>query len=140
MELLFRPSARFAYGRYTTTVSDMAEEQSAAQSQSDHVALRDLTLSDSDKGLSLHIQTEGMVSFSLSHYDDQQFNYAIHADKGHHSYNLTKQSYAYAHFDSYQSGLGNDSCNGDIVLDKYMCPQGKLSFKLRLKPILNAAD
>lgn len=126
-------------GRFCTTVSDMAEEQSAVQSQSDHVALRDLLLSDSDKGMSLHIQTEGTVSFSLSHYDDKQFNYAIHADKGHHAYNLTKRSYTFAHFDSYQSGLGNDSCNGDIVLDEYMCPQGEQSFKLRLKPLLHSA-
>lgn len=123
-------------GRYTTTVTDMTEELSALQTMADHMALRQLTLSNGS--VQLGIQAEGAVSFSLSHYADEQFDYDLlfsprHLYDGRWNSNVTPKKAVIAHFDAWQSGLGNDSCGGDIVLKKYACPQGTYQFTLRFK-------
>ena len=118
-------------GRYATTVTDMAEEQSAPQTQGDHMAMRDLTLSGSEVGL--HIKSAGHTSFSLSHYDDEQFNYDIFYGKKH-MLDLMAKPQTFAHFDYYQRGLGNNSCGGDDVLKAYACPTGTFDITLRFTP------
>ena len=109
-------------GRYTTTVDGMFEEQSAPQTMGDRQGLRNLKLSGN--GTSLDITVEGMLAFSLSHVDDQQFNYDVFYG-GKHPYDLTRSPQVFAHFDSWQRGIGNHSCGGDSCLPQYQVPTGK---------------
>ena len=118
-------------GLYATTVTDMTEELSALQTMADHMAMRRLCLSDGS--VALDVQSEGAVSFSLSHYADSEMNYDMLFHPKHLS-TVSMSDTVYAHFDAWQSGIGNDSCGGDIVLRKYACPTGTFNFKLRFKP------
>ena len=109
-------------GRYSTTVDSMFEEQSAPQTMGDRQGLRSLKLSGN--GTSLDITVEGMLAFSLSHVDDQQFNYDVFYG-GKHPYDLKRSPQVFAHFDSWQRGIGNHSCGGDSCLPQYQVPTGK---------------
>ena len=119
-------------GRYTTTVDGMFEEQSAPQTMGDRQGLRQLTLSND--GTQLQIATEGMVAFSLSHFDDAQFNYDVFYG-GKHPYDLVRSPQVFAHFDFWQRGIGNRSCGGDSCLPQYMTPTGAHAFTLRFTPM-----
>ena len=119
-------------GRYTTTVDGMFEEQSAPQTMGDRQGLRQLTL-DND-ATQLQITTEGMVAFSLSHFDDAQFNYDVFYG-GKHPYDLVRSPQIFAHFDFWQRGIGNHSCGGDSCLPQYMAPTGTHEFTLRFTPM-----
>lgn len=124
-------------GCYTTTVDDMFEEITHPQTMGDHYGLRELTLTNTTSGIALNIQTEGDVSFSLSHYNEQQWNHGD--DKMYstvlHPWSLTRSSQIYAHFDRFQRGLGNASCGGDDCLSDYLCPtSGSYSYMLRFTP------
>ena len=118
-------------GRYTTTVDGMFEEQSAPQTMGDRQGLRNLKLSGN--GTSLDITVEGMLAFSLSHVDDQQFNYDVFYG-GKHPYDLTRSPQVFAHFDSCQRGIGNHSCGGDSCLPQYQVPTGKHVVTMRFAP------
>ena len=118
-------------GRYTTTVDGMFEEQSAPQTMGDRQGLRNLKLSGN--GMSLDITVEGMLAFSLSHVDDQQFNYDVFYG-GKHPYDLTRSPQVFAHFDSWQRGIGNHSCGGDSCLPQYQVPTGKHVVTMRFAP------
>ena len=124
-------------GRYQTTVDDMVDEMIHPQTFGDHQDMRSLKLSDLATGLSLDIEAEGQVQFSLGHYDetkwcssgDSMWNSALHW------YDLTRYEQTFAHFDYFQRGLGNNSCGGDGCLDNYLCPSyGTYSYTLRLTP------
>ena len=124
-------------GRYQTTVDDMVDEMIHPQTYGDHQDLRDLTLRNLTNGLSLNVQTEGQVSFSLGHYDetrwctygDSMWNSQLHW------YDLSRDPQIYAHFDYFQRGLGNNSCGGDGCLSEYTCPSwGSYSYTLRFTP------
>ena len=118
-------------GRYTTTVDGMFEEQSAPQTMGDRQGLRSLKLSGN--GTSLDITVEGMLAFSLSHVDDQQFNYDVFYG-GKHPYDLTRSPQVFAHFDIWQRGIGNHSCGGDSCLPQYQVPTGKHVVTMRFVP------
>ena len=118
-------------GRYSTTVDGMFEEQSAPQTMGDRQGLRNLKLSGN--GTSLNITVEGMLAFSLSHVDDQQFNYDVFYG-GKHPYDLTRSPQVFAHFDSWQRGIGNHSCGGDSCLPQYQVPTGKHVVTMRFAP------
>lgn len=118
-------------GRYTTTVDGMFEEQSAPQTMGDRQGLRSLKLSGN--GTSLDITVEGMLAFSLSHVDDQQFNYDVFYG-GKHPYDLTRSPQVFAHFDNWQRGIGNHSCGGDSCLPQYQVPTGKHVVTMRFAP------
>ena len=118
-------------GRYTTTVDGMFEEQSAPQTMGDRQGLRNLKLSGNGK--SLDITVEGMLAFSLSHVDDQQFNYDVFYG-GKHPYDLTRSPQVFAHFDFWQRGIGNHSCGGDSCLPQYQVPTGKHVVTMRFAP------
>lgn len=118
-------------GRYSTTVDGMFEEQSAPQTMGDRQGLRNLKLSGN--GTSLDITVEGMLTFSLSHVDDQQFNYDVFYG-GKHPYDLTRSPQVFAHFDSWQRGIGNHSCGGDSCLPQYQTPTGKHVVTMRFAP------
>ncbi len=118
-------------GRYSTTVDGMFEEQSAPQTMGDRQGLRNLKLSGN--GTSLDITVEGMLTFSLSHVDDQQFNYDVFYG-GKHPYDLTRSPQVFAHFDSWQRGIGNHSCGGDSCLPQYQVPTGKYVVTMRFAP------
>lgn len=118
-------------GRYTTTVDGMFEEQSAPQTMGDRQGLRNLKLSGN--GTSLNITVEGMLAFSLSHVDDLQFNYDVFYG-GKHPYDLTRSPQVFAHFDSWQRGIGNHSCGGDSCLPQYQAPTGKHVVTMRFAP------
>lgn len=125
-------------GRYTTTVDEMFEEISHPQTMGDRYGLRELTLKNAKQGLALNVKTAGDVSFSLSHYDEQQWNHA--GDRVwstmFHPWMLIKSSQIFAHFDRFQRGIGNGSCGGDDCLPKYMCPtNGTYEYTLRLKAV-----
>ena len=118
-------------GRYSTTVDGMFEEQSAPQTMGDRQGLRNLKLSGN--GTSLDITVEGMLAFSLSHVDDQLFNYDVFYG-GKHPYDLTRSPQVFAHFDSWQRGIGNHSCGGDSCLPQYQVPTGKHVVTMRFAP------
>ena len=121
-------------GWYTTTVDRMFEEQSAPQTMGDRQGLRRLILSSAD-GLKLDMSVEGQLSFSLSHYDDKQFNYDVFYG-GKHPYDLTRSSQVFAHFDFWQRGIGNHSCGGDSCLPQYKTPTGEHVVTMRFAPSL----
>jgi hypothetical protein len=101
---------------------------------------RDLLLINSESGVDLRILTEGMVSFSLSHYNELDWNHQTHFTKLHW-YDLVEHPGLFAHFDYWQRGIGNNSCFSDCCLPHYETPypgnyQGaeELTYTLRLIP------
>ncbi len=116
-------------GRYTTTVDDMFEMYAHPQSHGNRMALRDLTLWNPENGNAIKIETEGEVSFSLSHYD--QIQYLV---PELHPWDLKKDDVVYATFDYVQRGIGNGSC-GPGTEFKYYCPYSPVSHKMRISTI-----
>lgn len=113
-------------GRYTSTVDDFFEEAYIhPQSHGNRLDLRQLIMTNAE-GQQIEVQTEGQVSFSLSHYDQTQYlNPTIHA------YELTRDKCIYATFDYMQRGLGNGSC-GPGTENTYKCPSsGSYTHTLR---------
>ncbi len=118
-------------GLYRTTVDGMFEELSAPQTMGDRQGLRRLTLDNGTTALS--VETDRLASFSLSHVDDEQFNYDVFYGRKH-PYDLVRHPQVFAHFDYWQRGIGNHSCGGDSVLDQYKCPTGKHTVTFRFTP------
>ena len=116
-------------GRYTTTVDDMFEMYAHPQSHGNRMALRDLTLWNPNNGNAIKIETEGDVSFSLSHYDQTQYLTPVL-----HPWDLEKSDVVYATFDYMQRGLGNGSC-GPGTEYQYYCPYSAVSHKMRVSTI-----
>ena len=124
-------------GRYATTVDNMFEELTHPQTMGDHQALRDLTLTNPQTGTTLKVETMGTVAFSLSHYDEAQWGDAGDTMWSNvlHPYDLTRYGKVFAHFDYWQRGLGNNSCEGDVCLPEYECPtSGSYTYTLRFTP------
>ncbi len=117
-------------GRYTTTVDDLFEEYTHPQTNGDHLNLRDLTLS-SDK-CDLNIETQGDVSFSMSHYDESAWSAVPWYTKKNNK-DLTRSSNVFAHFDATISGVGSGSC-GPSTLSKYLPSSSSYSYTLRFTP------
>ena len=114
-------------GRYTTTVDDMFEMYPHPQSHGNRLALRDLTLVNPQNGNAIKVETEGQVSFSLSHYDQRQYLTPVL-----HPWDLGKEDVVYATFDYMQRGLGNGSCGPGTEI-QYHCPSyNKLTHTLRV--------
>jgi beta-galactosidase len=103
-------------GRYTTTVDDMFEMYAHPQSHGNRMALRDVALVNPENGNTIKVETEGQVSFSLSHYDQRQY-----LVPQLHPWDLKKDDVVYATFDYMQRGLGNGSC-GPGTENQYHCP------------------
>lgn len=127
-------------GRYTTTVRDMIDENTHPQTYGDRQELRDLLLMNKAEGVNLRIVTEGMVSFSLSNYDELDWNHKTHYTILHW-YDLEKHPQLFAHFDYWHRGIGNNSCFSDCCLPHYETPypgnyQGaeELTYTLRFIP------
>ncbi len=126
-------------GRYTTTVDGMIDENTHPQTYGDHQDLRELVLTNKTTGAQLRIQTEGMVSFSLSHFDELSWNKNTHYERLHWA-DLTRYAPIFAHFDYWQRGIGNNSCFSDCCLPHYETPYpgnnqgGNLTYTLRFIP------
>ena len=117
-------------GRYTTTVDDMFEMYPHPQSHGNRMALRDLKMWNPENGNTIKIETEGQVSFSLSHYNQSQY-----LTPELHPYDLQKDDVVYATFDYMQRGLGNGSC-GPGTESQYHCPYNQtVSHKMRISTI-----
>ena len=117
-------------GRYTTTVDDMFEMYPHPQSHGNRMALRDITLCNPENGNAIKIETEGQVSFSLSHYDQRQY-----LTPELHPWDLKKDKVVYATFDYMQRGLGNGSC-GPGTESQYHCVNNQtVSHKLRISTV-----
>jgi beta-galactosidase len=117
-------------GRYTTTVDDMFEMYPHPQSHGNRMALRDLMLVNPENGNAIKIETEGQVSFSLSHYDQRQY-----LTPELHPWDLKKDDVVYATFDYMQRGLGNGSC-GPGTESQYHCPSNTtVSHKMRISTL-----
>ena len=117
-------------GRYTTTVDDMFEMYPHPQSHGNRMSMRDLTLVNPENGNTIKVETEGEVSFSLSHYDQRQYLTPVL-----HPWELKKDDVVYATFDYMQRGLGNGSC-GPGTESQYLCPtSGTYSHKLRISTV-----
>ena len=86
------------------------------QSHGNRMALRDLTMWDPENGNTIKIEALGVVSFSLSHYDQRQY-----LTPQLHPWDLKKDDVVYATFDYMQRGLGNGSC-GPGTESQYHCP------------------
>lgn len=130
-------------GRYTTTIRDMVDENIHPQTYGDHQALRELLLKDATGAVDLLILTEGEVSFSLSHYDELEWNHNTHYTKLHW-HDLVEHPQLFAHFDYWHRGIGNNSCFSDCCLPHYEVPypgnwQGadELAYTLRFIPTTN---
>ena len=126
-------------GRYQTTIDGMIEENIHPQTYGDHQDLRELVLSGTSP-VSLRIQTEGSVAFSLSHFDELEWNQRLHYERLHWA-DLTHYGQTFVHFDLWQRGIGNNSCFSDSCLPKYETPypgnnQGldSLTYTLRFIP------
>ena len=120
-------------GRYTTTVDDMFEMYAHPQSHGNRLDLRDLALVNPENGNTIKIETDGQVSFSLSHYDQKQYLTPVL-----HPWELEKSDVVYATFDYMQRGLGNGSC-GPGTDYQYYCPYNKVSHTLRVSTV-NGSD
>lgn len=120
-------------GSYTTTVDDMFEMYPHPQSHGNRMALRYLTMQNPENGDIIKVETEGQVSFSLSHYDQRQY-----LTPELHPWELVKDDVTYATFDYMQRGLGNGSC-GPGTESKYQCPYTTCSHKLRISTV-NGSD
>lgn len=127
-------------GRYATSIRDMVDENTHPQSYGDHQDLRELTLINDKDGVNLTVQTQGPVAFSLSNYDELEWNKSTQYTKLHWA-DLTKHPELFAHFDYWQRGIGNNSCFSDCCLPHYETPypgnyQGAetLSYTLRFIP------
>ncbi len=126
-------------GRYSTTVDEMVEEYVHPQTYGDRQALRELILTNKAAKVKLHIETQGPVSFSLSHYDELMWNHSTHYERLHWS-DLTRYDQVFAHFDYWQRGIGNNSCFSDSCLPQYEVPypgnnqDGALTYTLRFLP------
>ena len=120
-------------GRYTTTVDDMFEMYPHPQSHGNRMALRDVTMWNPENGNAIKIETQGQVSFSLSHYDQRQY-----LTPELHPWDLKRDNVVYATFDYMQRGLGNGSC-GPGTESQYHCPYNKtLTHTLRVSTINGA--
>ena len=125
-----RKTASF-YGRYTTTVADMFEAYPKPQSMGNREGLRDLSLTNPDKGYGMKITSNTEVGFSALHYQDMTLKNATH------SWDLAQpDSTVYMHFDILQRGLGNGSCGQNTgTIAAYQLPSsGNYSFTLRFSP------
>lgn len=129
-------------GRYTTTVRGMVDENTHPQTYGDRQELRDLLLKNKE-GVNLRILTDGPVSFSLSHYDEMEWDHMLHFTKLHWS-DLVEHPQLFAHFDYWHRGIGNNSCFSDCCLLHYETPypgnyQGadELTYTLRFIPETN---
>lgn len=126
-------------GRYTTTVDDMFEMYPHPQSHGNRMALRDLVLVNPENGNTIKVETEGQVSFSLSHYDQRQY-----LTEELHPWELVKDDVVYAAFDYMQRGLGNGSC-GPGTESQYHCPyyttvSHKLRFSTTVSDVTGVAE
>ena len=99
----------------------------------DRQGLREMTLKNNGNGVGLNMKVEGQLAFSLSHYDDQQFNYDVFYG-GKHPYDLTRSEQVFAHFDFWQRGIGNHSCGGDSCLPQFKTPTGEHVVTMRFAP------
>jgi beta-galactosidase len=80
-----------------------------------------------DNGNAIIVETEGQVSFSLSHYDQTQY-----LVPELHPWDLKKDDVIYATFDYMQRGLGNGSC-GPGTENQYHCTYYEtVSHKMRV--------
>ena len=70
-------------GRYTTSIRDMIDENTHPQTYGDHQDLRDLTLVNEKDDVNLKIETQGPVAFSLSNYDELDWNKSTQYTKLH---------------------------------------------------------
>lgn len=127
-------------GKYITTVRDMVDENTHPQTYGDHQELRELLLKNDQTGVNLRIKTQGMVSFSLSHYNELEWNHLTHYTQLHWA-DLKKYDELFAHFDYWHRGIGNNSCFSDCCLPHYETPypdnyQGaeELTYTLRFIP------
>ena len=125
-------------GRYQTYIDDMVEEYIHPQTYGDHQDLRELILSGTSP-VNLRIQTEGTVAFSLSHFNELEWDNRLHYERLHWA-DLAHYPQTFAHFDLWQRGIGNNSCFSDSCLPKYEVPypgnnQGSnLTYTLRFIP------
>ncbi len=117
-------------GQYSSAVADFFSDVPHPQTCGNHLDLRELSLYNPTNNMTLNVQTEGQVAFSVLPYEDAAMS-AVN-----HRWNLTPGDNVIAHFDYYQTGLGNGSCGqGTTTLDTYKCPtSGTYTYTLRFKP------
>lgn len=131
-------------GRYTTTVGNLFEELTHPQTNGDRLGLRELVLTNVGSKIRLAVQASGVtttsstdvskgVSFSLSHYNESQWNHDTQYTQ-YHCYDMTRSDVVYAHFDAYVRGVGNGSCDGITTLSQYCPTSGSYTYTLRFTP------
>ena len=114
------------WGRYSSTVDELAEPYMKPQTTGDRGGLRELTLHHASGRYSLFLQTEGEVSFSLNRYTDADLM------NTNHSWQLQPRPFLYMHLDGALRGVGNASC-GPGTMTKYCIPQNEVKYKVRLQ-------
>ncbi len=117
-------------GRYSTTVEKMADPYVKPQSSGSREGLREVTFTD-NKGNGVKIATEGNVSFSALPYTDEDLMNA------QHYWEMQARPYVVVHLDAWLRGIGNASCGHDVgTLPEYCVPNEKMSYKLRITPVV----
>lgn len=116
-------------GIWTSTVTDMGEEEHyvRAQSRGNREDTRWIMLSDAS-GNKMKVEAEGHMAFTAMHYTDEAICSQLH------DFELpsVRADKTYLYLDAAQQGLGCAVC-GDIPLRQYMIPVGEpLSLRVRL--------
>ena len=115
-------------GRYSTTVSEMADRYVKPQSSGSRECLREVIFTDNN-GNGVKIETEGNVSFSALPYTDADLMNA------QHYWEMTERPYTVLHLDAWMRGIGNASCGHDVgTMPEYCVPNKEMSYKLRITP------
>ena len=115
-------------GRYTTTVTDMAEEYIRPQSMGERCDNRWLQLTDK-QGRGIRIEAIGApFHFSAQHYTDEDLWDKV---KYLHQLPSIRRPEVVLHLDAAMRGLGNASC-GPGPLPKYEMPKDIVKYTLRI--------
>ncbi len=120
-------------GRYETTVDGMAAEHYVrAQSMGNRSDVRWFTVKSGD-GAGIKVTSHGRMEFSALHCTDEDLWEAKH------DFDIPRRPATYLNIDCMQQGIGNASC-GPGPMDKYMIPEGGVSYSFRIEPLLAAAE
>ncbi|MDZ7725339.1 MAG: glycoside hydrolase family 2 TIM barrel-domain containing protein [candidate division KSB1 bacterium] len=113
---------------YTLPVTDLFEPYILPQENGNRADVRWMSLTDGSDGLLF--QSDSLMHFSASFYDDRQIESASHL------YELEKNDFITVDLDHRQSGLGTAAC-GPGVRDEYLVRAKDMQFAVRISPVRN---
>jgi len=112
---------------YTSTVTDEYVPYVMPQEHGHHTDVRWLTLA-AGNGPGLHVEANGPLEFSASHFTAQDL-YAAH-----HTYDLKPRAETFLNLDLRHRGLGTASCGPD-ALPQFKITPGRYEWSYTLRPV-----